>query len=57
MISAEIYNSLQHSFNEGYEAYKEGLSKYENPNEPGSLNFDSWNAGWHSAQSNEFLTT
>lgn len=37
----------------GYKAFTDGLSKYENPNEPGSLNFDMWKSGWDEAEENE----
>lgn len=35
----------------GYEAYGDGISKYENPFEPGSIQFDDWNYGWLDAES------
>lgn len=49
---AEIDRCLAREAQDGYEAFKKGISKYENPNEPGSLNFDMWNSGWNEAADN-----
>lgn len=45
-MEEDIKRVLIKNFDEGYEAFAEGISKYENPYEPGSLNFEKWESGW-----------
>lgn len=46
----EIDRILSEDIDNGHNDYLRGLSKYENPNEPGSLSFDAWNLGYKQAQ-------
>lgn len=43
----EIDIQIQKCMDMGYMARLQGLTKYENEFEPGSLSFDAWNTGFY----------
>lgn len=46
----EIDNHLQNCMDRGVKAFLDGLTKYDNDFEPGSLDFDAWASGFSIAQ-------
>ena len=53
----EIDRQLAKEAQCGYEAFINGKTKYENPHDPGSLNFDMWASGYNEAKDLTAKTT